>query len=350
MDKTYATRLLKWYRQHRRDLPWRHTNDPYLIWLSEIILQQTQVAQGLNYYEKFVKSYPTVKHLAKAPLDDVLKLWQGLGYYSRARNLHHTAKEIVSVYEGKFPASYNELIKLKGIGSYTAAAIASFAFGLPHAVVDGNVYRVLSRWFDIDNPVNEPKGIKEFQALADELLLKKEAAEYNQAIMEFGSQWCKPVNPNCDACVFRDKCLSFANGTVHLRPVKINKTKIRQRYFHYFLIIDPKMQVFIQQRIQNDIWKGLFELFLIETENKTDLQVLLKDKKLKSITGNTFTVDAVSKEFKHILSHQHLHTVFYTIRTNKILKGQNKILLKNMGAPAWPRLIDKFLNSCNLYE
>jgi A/G-specific adenine glycosylase len=350
MNTTYSKSLIKWYRQHQRDLPWRRTDNPYHIWLSEIILQQTQVVQGIGYYEKFLKAYPTVKHLANAPLDDVLKLWQGLGYYSRARNLHHTAKEIVTKYNGQFPASYDELLKLKGVGTYTAAAISSFAFGLPHAVVDGNVYRVLSRWFDIETPINDPKSTKEFQQLANDLLLKKEAAEYNQAIMEFGSQWCKPVNPFCEECVFRNKCLAYAHQTVHLRPVKINKTKIKQRYLNYFLIIDKKQQVYVQQRTKNDIWKGLYELFLIETSGEADFDELINTPELKAVVGEKFNVEALNKTYKHILSHQHLYARFYILRTAKILKDTNRISLKNIHVPAWPRLIDKFLNCCNLYE
>jgi A/G-specific adenine glycosylase len=350
MNKEFGKILIKWYRQNHRNLPWRQTKNPYHIWLSEIILQQTQVAQGLAYYEKFIKSFPSVNDLAEAHQDEVLKLWQGLGYYSRARNLHHTAKEIISKHKGKFPASYNELLKLKGVGNYTAAAIASFAYNLPHAVVDGNVYRVLSRWFDIETPIDSPKAKRDFQNLADELLLTEQAAEYNQAIMEFGSQWCKPVNPKCGECPFQINCQAFLKHTVSDRPVKGKKTKISERHFNYFVIIDKTKNAYVQQRVKKDIWEGLFEFFLIETEKKTELNALINNKELKKITGAKPLVDKKAYHFKHILSHQHIHATFHVIKSSKAIIGKNKMEIVNLHTLAWSRLTDKFLNSCNLYE
>ncbi len=342
--------LIKWYNRHKRDLPWRHTKDPYQIWLSEIILQQTQVVQGLSYYLKFIDAYPRVTHLAKAKQDDILKLWQGLGYYSRARNLHETAKKIATEYKGDFPRSYDGLLTLKGVGEYTAAAIASFAFDLPHAVVDGNVYRVLSRLFDIKTPINSAKGQKLFKELANELLPKNKADVYNQAIMEFGSQWCKPVNPDCENCVLQHKCLAYANGTVAERPVKEKKIKNRNRYFNYFLIVDDRGHVLINQRTDNDIWKGLYELYLIETQEPTTLQELLKnDRGLKKIIGNSYIVHDQFYQTKHLLSHQTIFAQFYRIQLKTTFPKKTKtVALKKLNSLAWSRLIDKFLNICAL--
>lgn len=350
MDTFFGDTLIKWYKIHKRDLPWRDTKDPYKIWLSEIILQQTQVVQGLAYYHKFINTYPTVKDLAAASQDDVLKNWQGLGYYSRARNLHETAKKLVHDFKGEFPKSYEEIISLKGIGSYTAAAIASFSYNLPHAVVDGNVYRVLSRVFGIKTPINSTEGKKQFQQLADELLLKKQAALYNQAIMEFGSQQCKPVNPNCDYCVLREKCFAFAKDKVSALPVKINKTKIKDRYLNYFFIEYKNKEVYVQQRTGKDIWEGLYELFLIETDHEASVDKLIKNKELLALLGKTYTITGSPYKTKHILSHQHLHATFYIIKSSgSFSKKTGTINAKNLHDLAWPRLIDKFLNSCELY-
>ncbi|MFO0436469.1 MAG: A/G-specific adenine glycosylase, partial [Sphingobacteriaceae bacterium] len=309
-----------------------------------------QVAQGLAYYYKFIDAYPTVKDLAAASQDDVLKNWQGLGYYSRARNLHETAKKIVHDHKGKFPNTYSNIISLKGIGAYTAAAIASFSYDLPHAVVDGNVYRVLSRVFGIETPINSTNGKVQFQQLADELLIKKQAAIYNQAIMEFGSQQCKPVNPNCEECVLQTKCFAFANDQLNKLPVKLNKTKIKNRYFNYFYIEDKNKTVFINQRKGKDIWEGLFELYLVESLKEADLKQLLQNKDLKKIIGNAYAIAPETKQFKHILSHQHLHTTFYKIKLKTTLpKNTGKIPTSKLHELAWPRLIDKFLNICELY-
>jgi A/G-specific adenine glycosylase len=350
MDTFFGNTLIKWYKIHKRDLPWRDTKDPYKIWLSEIILQQTQVIQGLAYYQKFVANYPNVKQLAKAHQDEVLKHWQGLGYYSRARNLHATAIQIAKEYKGQFPATYNEIIALKGIGTYTASAIASFAFDLPHAVVDGNVYRVLSRVFGIKTPINSSEGKIQFQQLADELLIKKQAALYNQAIMEFGSQQCKPVNPNCNECVLQNKCFAYANKQIAELPVKLNKTKIKNRYLNYFFIEDKNKNVYINQRAGNDIWKGLFELYLIETSKSENLNDLLKNKALQKLIGNDHKIEKEPKKFKHVLSHQHLHAIFYVIKLKRsFAKKTTTVPASILHELAWPRLIDKFLNICELY-
>ena len=247
MEIWFSSGLLIWYKKNKRELPWRNETDAYKIWLSEIILQQTQVIQGTSYYLKFTKNYPKISQLANATEDEVLKMWQGLGYYSRARNLHATAKFIQKEHKGVFPANFNDIKALKGIGDYTAAAISSFAFNLPHAVVDGNVYRVLSRLFGIETPIDSGQGKKEFQLLATDLMDKKDPGQYNQAIMEFGSQYCKPNKPNCEACIFSSKCFAFKAEKVNEFPVKVKKIKIKNRYLNYVVLADKKQNVIILQ-------------------------------------------------------------------------------------------------------
>ena len=241
--KHFSEKIIAWYDQNKRDLPWRNTKDAYLIWLSEIILQQTRVDQGMDYYLKFAKEFPTVKHLAKADNEKVMKLWQGLGYYSRARNLHTTAKIISEKYHGKFPDEYSDILSLKGVGNYTAAAIASFAFNKPYAVVDGNVYRVLARVFGIESPIDSTQGKKEFETLATELLDRKKPASHNQAIMELGALQCKPVNPDCSICALNTMCFAYSKKRINELPVKAKKTKVRNRYFNYIVLLDGILPV-----------------------------------------------------------------------------------------------------------
>jgi A/G-specific adenine glycosylase len=360
MEKWFSKALAGWYGKNKRDLPWRKERDPYKIWLSEIILQQTQVAQGLSYYLSFTAKYPTVTKLAKAPEDEVLRLWQGLGYYSRARNLHASAKNILNDFNGVFPGSYVEIKSLRGVGDYTAAAIASFAYDLPHAVLDGNVYRLLSRVFGIRTPINSPGAKKEFQELADQLLDRKDPATHNQAIMEFGSQFCKPVKPDCENCILRNKCYAFKTLSVTELPVKAKKTKVRNRYFNYVVIFDRDKEILINKRHQQDIWQGLYEFKLIETEKEISHEQLLKTKELKEILRSQFTLKHVSKTYKHILSHQHLYAKFYVIvlpskfKSFTTLPGdkmqQTKVSLEKLPGFAFPRLIGKFLDDCDLKE
>lgn len=351
MEKWFSGGLIGWYRENKRDLPWRHEKDPYRIWLSEVILQQTQVVQGLSYYLKFIEKYPSVTHLANAPEDEVLKLWQGLGYYSRARNLHAAAKSIQNDFKGKFPASYPEIRALKGIGDYTAAAIASFAYDLPHAVVDGNVYRVLSRVFGIEVPIDSSAGKKQFQELAARLLNKKDPATNNQAIMEFGSQFCKPVKPDCQRCILREKCYAFKAAKVSELPVKEKKTKIRNRYFHYLVIADKQGNILVRKRDQQDIWKGLYEFSLIETEKEIAPDALFATEEFRSACGAGSKVLHVSGSYKHILTHQHLHAKFYVVRVARSFeKGQATSSVKKLTNLAFPRLIEKFLDNCGLIE
>jgi A/G-specific adenine glycosylase len=349
METWFRKGLAAWYAQNKRDLPWRATTDPYKIWLSEVILQQTQVSQGLSYYTRFVGKFPTVSDLAHATEDQVLKLWQGLGYYSRARNLHHAAKTIASEHRGKFPMEYEAIKGLKGIGDYTAAAIASFAFDLPHAVVDGNVYRVLSRVFGIHSPIDEGTGRRHFQELADELLDKKQPAIHNQAIMEFGSQYCKPVSPDCAHCIFKTKCVALQENSVHLLPLKKKKVKVKKRYFNYILIADPQKNIQVSKRASKDIWKGLYEFSLIETKRDTSPNLLFNSQEYKEIMSRGFSLLYSSKRYKHVLTHQQLHARFYVIRTKKI-NGSRIVNLDTIDQLAFPRLIEKFLKDCNLEE
>lgn len=341
-----SNKLIAWYKTHKRDLPWRNTKDPYKIWLSEIILQQTQVIQGLNYYIKFTETFPTVNDLANAPEDKVMRLWQGLGYYSRARNLHAAAKAIKTNHKGKFPTSYNSIKELKGVGDYTAAAVSSFAFNLPHAVVDGNVYRVLSRLFNINIPINSTQGKKEFQVLADELLNRQQPGLHNSAIMEFGALWCKPQNPKCEHCPLQEYCLAFENKTVAHLPVKDKKTKIKNRYLHYF-IINYKDTVYIQKRIQKDIWQNLYEFYLIETPEVSESRLMLKSKELKSIT-HEYKVISITTAKKHILSHQHIYATFYEIRTTApiVSKSLIKIKREKLTTIGFPQLINRYIIEC----
>ena len=347
MPFNFSLTLIRWYEQNKRDLPWRHTNDPYKIWLSEIILQQTRVDQGLSYYERFVKNFPTVKQLANAPEKKVMKLWQGLGYYSRARNLHHTAKIIVADKKGKFPGTYDEIIQLKGIGAYTAAAIASFSFNEARAVVDGNVYRVLARIFGIDTPIDSTQGKKDFAELASSLINTKKPALHNQAIMEFGALQCVPRKPACENCPFSQQCFAFAGNKQVLLPVKSKTLKVTKRYFEYF-IFSHKNSTYIRQRTGNDIWKNLYEFPLIEPATSLSEEKILKSKELKAIlNGVDFTLKRVSKIYKHELSHRTIYGRFWELSLHAALHTKlnyTKIGRGQLPKYAWPRLIDKYLS------
>jgi A/G-specific adenine glycosylase len=360
METWFAKEILRWYKQNKRDLPWRQEKDAYKIWLSEIILQQTQVAQGLSYYLKFTTQYSTVKSLANATEDDILRLWQGLGYYSRARNLHFAAKSILLNKKGVFPSTYEEIRALKGVGDYTAAAIASFAFDLPYAVVDGNVYRVLSRVFGIFSPIDTQTAKKEFQLLATHLLYKKDPATYNQAIMEFGSQFCKPTRPDCENCALNNKCYAFKQHAVADLPTKAKKTKVRNRYFTYLVLKDKRGHVQIHRRNKSDIWQGLYEFSLIESTLELTQEALLRLPEFMELAGTNYGIKFISKRYKHILSHQHLYATFYIIHVNrtfntgqtkkKHINGTNSTKPEKLQAFAFPRLIGKFLDDCLLKE
>lgn len=300
----FSNSLLHWYAQNARALPWRTTQDPYKIWLSEIMLQQTRVRQGLPYYQKFVKKYKTVKALAAAPLDEILLLWQGLGYYSRARNLHQCAKTVAEKFGGKFPDSFNALLSLPGIGPYTAAAIASFAFKKPHAVVDGNVFRVLARVFGIEANIATPAGQKYFQQVANEWLDKANPGLYNQAIMEFGSLQCTPQSPTCHECPLSKNCKAFQNELVAVLPIKSKAKPKKIRHFNY-LVLKHGNRLWMRQRSSKDIWQGLFEFLLIEAESQLTASQIKKQSNIASLRlGKPIAITQT-------LSHQHIKGNFF---------------------------------------
>ena len=352
MHDWFSKTLIPWYKRHKRDLPWRHETDPYKIWLSEIILQQTQVSQGLSYYNAFTEAFPKVQDLAAASEDRVLKLWQGLGYYSRARNLHASAKMVTQNFGGQFPHSFEQLKSLKGVGDYTAAAIASFAFHLPHAVVDGNVYRFLSRLFAISTPIDTLLAKKQFTELANSLLDQKRPALFNQAIMEFGSQYCKPSKPNCTECVFQNRCLAFQNQKVEQFPVKSKKTKVKKRHFNFLVIADKKGHVLLEKRQQNDIWKGLYQFPLIETNKAVNTSELRREKLFKSLSDKDYSLITTRTKYTHQLSHQQLHARFWLLITKSLpkWKGTVKTNAKNIHTYAMPRLLEKFMDDGGLKE
>lgn len=304
----FSAQLIAWYLQNKRDLPWRNTTDAYIIWLSEIILQQTRVEQGMPYFYRFAEKYPTVTDFAGASEDEVLRLWQGLGYYSRGRNMLKTAQLVQEQYGGNFPTSYNELIKLKGVGEYTAAAISSFSANEAKAVVDGNVYRVLARYFGIDEPINSPKGKKLFQKIADEVLDVNRPALHNQAMMEFGAMLCKPKNPACGICPVRMDCGAFKSNATTSLPVKLKKLKVRQRFFNYLLIFDEK-KILMNKRGDNDIWANMYDLPLIETSELLEPMQVLALPEMK-IFGESNTLKDNSGVIKHVLTHQQLFIRF----------------------------------------
>jgi A/G-specific adenine glycosylase len=321
----FAKNLIDWYLDNKRDLPWRSTKDPYFIWLSEIILQQTRVAQGTPYYLAFTSAFPDVKSLAGAPQEKVLKLWQGLGYYSRARNLHTAAKYIVSELSGEFPDTYEGLLDLKGVGDYTASAVGSICFDLPTAVVDGNVYRVLSRLFGIATPINTTQGVKDFKALAQQLLDTSNSGTYNQALMEFGARFCVPQNPSCEQCIFQYKCDAYKNKQVANLPVKLKKLKIKKRYFNYIVVLSKEHQTILRQRTSKGIWQQLYEFPLVETQKEVDQSQLKEAPQCIEIL-TTNAIDSLTlyqeKSVIHKLSHQHLYTRFWIAETKvNYLKG-----------------------------
>ena len=314
MEKEFARLLIEWYHEHKRDLPWRNTNDPYLIWISEIILQQTRVAQGYAYYQRFIERFPNLESLAASEENEVLKYWQGLGYYSRARNLHQAA---ISV-NGVFPVKYEDILKLKGVGTYTAAAICSFAYNQPHAVVDGNVYRVLSRFFGINEPIDSGKGKKIFASLAHDLLDKIQPALYNQAIMDFGALQCTPLSPDCTVCPFKNRCFAFNHNMVSSLPIKQNKTKTSERFFYYLLIRDNG-NIYLNKRTENDIWKNLYELPLIESNTALAVDDFIRKQEFASIFKENSVVNVrLLNKTKHVLSHRIIYADLYELEAQDI--------------------------------
>jgi A/G-specific adenine glycosylase len=332
----FTNSLTQWYLQNKRDLPWRKTVDPYKIWLSEIMLQQTRVAQGTPYFLSFTTAFPTVFDLAAANEEQVLKLWQGLGYYSRARNLHKTAQYVANELSGIFPDNYNDLLKLKGVGEYTAAAIASFSYNEAVPVVDGNVFRVLSRYFNIETDIAAASAKKEFAALAFELMPKDSPALFNQAIMEFGALQCVPKSPNCGICVFNSSCAALQKKKVELLPVKSKKLKVRNRFFNYLVVSDDNENTIIQKRTAKGIWHNLYEFPLIETDAPEDFDFIASNIQDGFFKNNSVTSieDCNEKSIIHKLSHQHLHIKFWKIKVDGTIEnGIDAATLKTFPFP-----------------
>ncbi len=332
-----VARLYEWSATITRDLPWKASNDPYQIWLSEIILQQTRVAQGRPYWQRFVATYPSVADLAAASQEEVFKLWEGLGYYSRARNLHAAARKVVDEYQGVFPADYGGLLSLPGVGPYTAAAIASFAYGLPYGVVDGNVMRVISRLYDSHLPIDTTAGKKYVQTQVDALLDHDDPASFNQAIMDFGALQCVPRNPICGDCPLQDDCLAHQRDTVAILPVKAKKLKKRTRYFHYLFLIDKGQHTLLARREEGDIWAGLYEWPMIETASD-DVPPT------RAWADLGFDIEKVTKSkiFKQTLTHQHIRATISIAHVDHDLPahdGYTRVSLDDVADYAFPRLI-----------
>lgn len=351
--KAFSKKLQIWDKiSNKRAMPWKGEPDAYKIWLSEIILQQTRVEQGMAYYQKFIKNFPTVKHLAKAEEQKVFKLWEGLGYYSRCRNLIATAKYITEKHGGKFPDTYSEILNLKGVGPYTAAAIASFAYGLPHAVLDGNVFRVLARLFGIEIPIDSTEGKKEFAKLAGDLLDTRNSATHNQAIMDFGATVCKPTGPLCGDCIFNKNCIAFLQNKTNVLPVKTKRLQIKNRYFHIF-IIEVKGKIAVRERVRNDIWRHLYEFPLLETNTPENPEkAIAAANKAGWLPSLEAQIKNISGVFIQKLTHQVVHANFIYAKLNKkplnLVEYQwvKKGSLNNF---AFPKIINLYLKSIKLY-
>ena len=340
---TFTELLIKWYEENRRDLPWRDTRDPYLIWISEIILQQTRVNQGYEYFLRFVKRFPDISHLANASEDEVMKYWQGLGYYSRARNLYAAAKSM----RGVFPSTYNEVRQLKGVGPYTAAAICSIAYDMPYAVVDGNVYRVLSRYFGVEMPIDSAKGQKFVSSLANEMLDKCRPALYNQANMDFGALQCTPKKTSCISCPLAEGCFALRNNRVSQLPVKERKVQIKNRYFNY-IYVRAGSYTYLHKRIEDDIWRNMYELPLIETDMPATEEEFAMSSQLKLLLSNEehFEIRPLWLNVKHVLSHRVIYANFYEVilsEKSSSFSTYLRVRQEDLENYAVPRLIHAFL-------
>ena len=335
IDENFSLVLIKWYNLNKRNLPWRNTIDPYKIWISEIILQQTRVEQGLPYYNKFILNFPNIIKLSQAKEDKVLKLWQGLGYYSRARNLHFTSKYITEKLNGEFPKNYDGLIKLKGVGKYTASAISSFAYNEKKAVLDGNVFRVLSRYFGVFDPIDSTLGLKLFEEISFKNLPIKNIATYNQSIMEFGALQCKPASPNCELCPLNFNCWAFLNNEISSLPVKNKKIIKKERFFNFIVLANEKF-VFIEKRIKNDIWKNLYQFPLFEDSD-------LNFKPAKDLVKNGVLLKKT--KINHILTHQRLNVIFWHYNVNKLEKNKKykTIEIKKIDQYPVPKIVENYI-------
>ena len=342
----FSDELIQWYLKNKRDLPWRNTTNAYVIWLSEIILQQTRVEQGMPYFFRFVEKYPDVKSFAAADEGDILKLWQGLGYYSRGRNMLKTARQIAGQFGGEFPVDYDKLIKLKGIGEYTAAAISSFSANQAKAVVDGNVFRVLARYFGISEPINSTKGKKMFQDVANSLLNKEHPGLHNQAMMEFGAMLCKPKNPDCEMCPVRSGCYAYTHNAIAQLPQKLKKAKIRERFLNYIVITDGNT-ILMNKRDEKDIWANMYDFPLFESAGRLSPDEVIDLPKVKEYFGENINIINTYPIKKHILTHQHLHAQFIHISTQSIKLEQKwfYIYVNNLKNIAMPKIIFIFINN-----
>lgn len=337
--------LIQWYFKNRRDLPWRGTTNAYIIWLSEIILQQTRVEQGMPYFHRFLEKYPDIKAFAAAEEGEILKLWQGLGYYSRGRNMLKTARQVVAEFNGEFPVEYDQLIQLKGIGAYTASAISSFSANQAKAVVDGNVFRVLARYFGISEPINGPNGKKLFQNIANDVLNKENPGLHNQAMMEFGAILCKPKKPDCVVCPVRSDCYAYNHNSIAELPQKLKKTKIRERFLNYIVVTDGST-VLMNKRDEKDIWANMYDFPLIESARGLTAEEVLLLPEFKTFFGeNSLIVNAYQIK-KHVLTHQHLHAQFIQIKDRPIKLEQKwfYIDVNNLKNIAMPKMIFIFIN------
>ena len=349
----FSNQILSWYDKNKRDLPWRLTKDPYKIWLSEIIMQQTQIVQGTSYYLKFFENYPTIFDLANADEQEILVLWQGLGYYSRARNLHHTAKKIVHSNKGKFPETYKDLITLKGIGDYTASAILAICFNQAYPSVDGNIMRVISRLFEITEAINKPVGKNKIIEICKTLIPNEHPGDFNQALMDFGSRLCTPSNPQCNNCIYNDTCLSYKNGTVHKLPNKEKAKPKTKEYFNYFVcMIESSDEIIIRKR-REGIWKNLYEFPLILTKQKLSeketISSFIEINKIK----DSISLNSVSTIQKHILSHKELFIRFYNVKlgsnndflNTKELNNSVSIKKEELKNFPFPIILRKYIDS-----
>lgn len=343
---SFTKNLLLWNKKlNKREMPWKGEKDPYKIWLSEIILQQTRVEQGWEYYNRFIKTYPTVKKLAIAPDEKVFKHWEGLGYYSRCKNLLSTARFIAKEKNGKFPDTYEDILALKGIGPYTAAAIASFAFNLPHAVLDGNVFRVLARYFGISKDINNSEGKRVFSSLANKLLDTRLPGIYNQAIMDFGAVLCKPQNPLCAVCPLKKECVAFLNDSVNKLPVKTKQLTRKKRWF-YYLVIEHNGKTYVHKRAGKDIWENLYEFLLLETGGKASVKKIKTSPSFKKLVqNNEAEIKFVSKTYSQHLSHQTIEGAFVLIKMKKApaLKELEAVSISRIPELAFPRFITRYL-------
>ena len=343
----FQLEIINWYQLYKRDLPWRHTQDAYVIWLSEIILQQTRIEQGLPYFNRFLAAFPTVADFAAASETQVLKLWQGLGYYSRGRNMHYTALQVMDLHDGVFPVKYEQLLRLKGIGSYTAAAISSFAAGEARAVLDGNVFRVIARYYGIATPINSTEGKKEFEALAQQLIQDQDPMVYNQAIMEFGALQCKPKSPACEVCPLQLNCEARRQQLVAVLPVKLKKVVVRERYFNY-LVLQQADQILVKKRQSGDIWQHLYDFPLIESAGAVEPGDTVLVEEIKNIYGNEVSIRPLMAK-KHVLTHQIIYVQFFVLADYILNFKQDATVIwvskTELNDLPQPKVITNFINA-----